>query len=633
MLKLLYSVVLVLLLFTSYSKADPTKNELTISDDSYAEVPLDFSFPYFGNNYTNSYMFSNGVVGFLNPSSNSGLGRHMCCNGLDLNNIPTSSYYSGTNLDYFIMPFWTDLIKRNSVGGKFFEEGDESYQKYYWEDISEYGQNSRTNTFDLTIKPDGGIMANYLELDVANHSVTIGATGDVSEGETHQFLFHNRSTDGDLSFTFNSNQNDPAWMPKRDNFYYQNEDGELYTINPCDTNPLHSTSCSGYAAAYALQQYNLNCTANPLYDEGCTGYDTAYFNQQCGISPLYNTNCTGYAAAYLTQQCTLDPLYDSECDGYGAAYTQLQCSLNTLYDESCTGYDEAYLTQQCSYNPLYDEDCTGYDIAYFNQQCSYNPQYDVDCPGYIEPMEELEEFEVFDIEPETFSVTNTIIPLIPTLIEEIPLPEIITVEETIEPEVEINTEIEQEIEFEIAALEETIIEEEPIVEEENENSTEDVSEDQEETNEVSETSENIEESENEETVQESDSDGEESVDDSSSVESSDKEERSSKDSSNSGKKLTKKEKLKKILSDKLKSLASDMGNAASLEQQKQIQNQVLALINYKPDFKDYFTSLPGGYYPDSSFYVTNQMPDSRKGLRNGLANQILHNKLVDMQYK
>ena len=76
-----------LLFCYSYSSADPPINELTISDDGYAEVPLDFDFPFFGNTYSKSWMYSNGVVGFLNPSTLSGTPRHMCCNGMDLNEI------------------------------------------------------------------------------------------------------------------------------------------------------------------------------------------------------------------------------------------------------------------------------------------------------------------------------------------------------------------------------------------------------------------------------------------------------------------------------------------------------------------------------------------------------------------
>ena len=96
---------------------------------------------------------------------------------------------------------------------------------------------------------------------------------------------------------------------------------------------------------------------------------------------------------------------------------------------------------------------------------------------------------------------------------------------------------------------------------------------------------------------------------------------------------SKREKIKKIVANKLKSLAEDMGKAASLEQQKQIQQQVLALINYNPEFKTYGVTLPGGYYPDTDFYKTKQLADSQRGLRMGLANQILHNKMVDMQWQ
>ena len=104
-----------LLFCYSYSSADPPINELTISDDGYAEVPLDFDFPFFGNTYSKSWMYSNGVVGFLNPSTLSGTPRHMCCNGLDLDNL--TDYYLNTRpIDYFIMPFWTDIKNYN---GKF----------------------------------------------------------------------------------------------------------------------------------------------------------------------------------------------------------------------------------------------------------------------------------------------------------------------------------------------------------------------------------------------------------------------------------------------------------------------------------------------------------------------------------
>ena len=295
-------------------------------------------------------MYSNGVVGFLNPSTLSGTPRHMCCNGLDLDNL--TDYYLNTRpIDYFIMPFWTDIKNYN---GKFKEQGDSTFQKYIWEDISEYAQTNRKNSFDLTIKPDGGMMANYHNLDIANHSVTIGVTGDVSAGEKYQFLYHNRNTDGDLSFTFNSNVDNPSWMPERNSYYYEGTDGDLYTVNICDSNPLYSTSCTGYADALAQQLYNQQCTANPLYDSGCPGYASAYLTQQCNANSLYSESCPNYATAYFNQQCELNPLYDTECTGYETAYFNQQCTLDPLYNAECTGYASAYLSQQCNISSLYN---------------------------------------------------------------------------------------------------------------------------------------------------------------------------------------------------------------------------------------------------------------------------------------
>ena len=374
-----------------------------------------------------------------------------------------------------------------------------------------------------------------------------------------------------------------------------------YRPNPCLSNSLYDASCPGYAEAYALQLYNQQCQANPLFDSQCSGYETAYLNQQCSLDPLYNQGCTGYAVAYFDQQCSIDPLYNSECDGYAAAYLNQQCSLNTLYDEMCPGYD----------------------FAYFNNQCSLDPQYDIDCPGYIEPEEEIQS-PIEPIDSPTIMALATPVILVPVepVIEIVPEIEIVEVIEPIEQEIEINIieEIEAEIEIEIDDIQE-------YQKEENQDS-DSISENESEESEdiVSEVPNEVDEQEEKE-VQESDS-----TDD---VDMGPRTDGESKDRKDGTKKpnTSKREKIKKIVANKLKSLAEDMGNAASLEQQKQIQQQVLALINYNPEFKTYGITLPGGYYPDTDFYKTKQLADSRRGLRIGLANQILHNKMVDMQWQ
>ena len=294
--------------------------EHRISDDGYVRVPLQFAFPYYGRVFTESYMFSNGVVGFLNPTN------HFCCSGYDITqqNHPFS---------FAIMPLQTDLI---NYSGKFLTQGSTQFQRYTWENISEYGRPDNLNTFSVEIKPSGFIGINYEKVNIdPSRTVTIGMTGDSSVSQYTQYY---------SGAGFSNTEN----------------------------------------VSYITQSTGDMCLVDPLSSPSCAGYHEAYTTLQCSSNPLYSTSCSGYAAAYLTQQCTLDALYDSSCPGYETAYFNQQCTQNTLYNATCPGYEQAYFNQQCGLNALYDTRCTGYSQAYFNQQCSLNPLYDRGCSGYAE---------------------------------------------------------------------------------------------------------------------------------------------------------------------------------------------------------------------------------------------------------
>jgi hypothetical protein len=227
-----------------------------ISDDGYARVPLQFPFPYNGRVFTESYMFSNGVVGFLNPTNS------WCCSGFDLRTT------TGSPFDFAIMPLQTDLINYGS--GRFLTQGSTQFQRYTWENISEYGAPQNLNTFNVEIKPSGYIGINYEQINISPwRPVTIGMTGDTSQGQFTQYYHGSGFTEGA---------------------------GRSYTYNPdpCSDNPLYSSTCPGYAEAYLAQQ----CTANPLYSPSCPGYADAYYAQQCTINPLYDRTCPGFAEAY-----------------------------------------------------------------------------------------------------------------------------------------------------------------------------------------------------------------------------------------------------------------------------------------------------------------------------------------------
>jgi len=250
-----------------------------ISDDGYARVPLQFPFPYHGRVFTESYMFSNGVVGFLNPTNS------WCCTGF---NLETSR---GSPFDFAIMPLQTDLL---NYQGRFLTESTTQYQRYKWENISEYGVPGNLNTFGLEIRPSGYIGMHYEKVNISPwRPVTIGRTGDTSAGEYTQY-YHG------------------AGFSSVENVSYITQS----TGDRCLVDPLSSIGCPGYAQAYLAQQ----CTINPLYDSSCSGYAQAYFTQQCSLNALYDSNCTGYAEAYFNQQCSNNALYDRRCSGYQEAY-------------------------------------------------------------------------------------------------------------------------------------------------------------------------------------------------------------------------------------------------------------------------------------------------------------------------
>jgi hypothetical protein len=385
------------------------KTFYNIGDDGWAQVDLPFAFPFYGRNFTTSYMFSNGVVGFLDPNTN-----QFCCDGVNLNNNP------GPSWNYAIYALQTDLIAANP-NAKFYTQSDSSYMKYTWENINEYGTQN-LNTFSTTIRPTGFIGLDYQNVNIQNHSVTIGIAGDISIGQYSQYYNGQGSLlqqpSRTISFTGTEITDQCILNP------LYSTTCPLYTEAMCASNPLFSTSCSGYATAYFSQQcsinqlydvncpgyasayldyqcsldplysttcqgyeqayYNQQCSINPLYDSGCTGYAEAHFRQQCSANPLYATTCSGYAVAYHDQQCAINPLYATDCRGYQTAYYNQQCSLNPLYDIGCTGYAQAYKAQQCSLNALYATDCPGYEVAYFNQQCSLNSLYNSQCPGYAQ---------------------------------------------------------------------------------------------------------------------------------------------------------------------------------------------------------------------------------------------------------
>jgi hypothetical protein len=454
------------------------------------EVPLDFTFPFYGNSYVTSFMFSNGVVGFLDPLDVPGTGivyDGLCCQGQDL------SSFTGVRFNYTIMPWNTDLI--DTGVGKFYTQGDSTFQKYMWENLSEYYDRNTSNTFDLTIYPMGNIDVNYEQVQINNHAVTVAVVGDLSQGEYEQW-FYNHPTSG--AIFWNSQEDDPVEIAN----------GE----SVCSVIPDSHISCLYYPQVYADNVYNQQCDLDPLYDYGCPGWDDAYIEEYVeeDVPEVWEDDQEDIESIYVLEEPEIFEVIEIEAlDDYTLIATTLEEAVPEMED----------LFEEMAQEELIEE---------------------------IEA--ELEEF----LEPE---------------LEEEPLEEPIE-EELDEPEPEEDTLQEEQTEEE--PEQEAVVEvvKQPVLKK-------------------------------------------------------------------VAKKASKKDKMREIIGNKLKNLATEMGEAASLEEQQKLQSLILALLNFNAGFNSYNTQLliDGVFYEDKGIYLDKDIPDNQRGLRNGLANEILHNKLMDLQWQ
>ena len=320
-------------------RTNPNAVNITTSDDWYTQVPLGFTFPMYGQNFTNSWAATNGFVTFQDPQASGLWGG--CCSGVDLRNTTNPRY------NYTIYGLHTDLYSWNGQNQYYLREGNS--MTYGWYNLSQCCSSQGGNSFEIKINSSGLIDTRIAGAMVQWNAVTSGFAGDLSKGEYYQH-YHGQG----LNITPGSSAI----------FSWQALGGTGQGVDQCTINPLYNSSCPGYAEAYRTQQ----CSISALYDPSCPGYQQAYFNQQCSLNSLYNQSCPGYQQAYLAQQCTANPLYSTSCPGYQQAYFNQQCSLSALYSPQCPGYDVAY------------------QAFLFNQACTANPQSSPRCSGYVVPV-------------------------------------------------------------------------------------------------------------------------------------------------------------------------------------------------------------------------------------------------------
>ena len=342
------------------------------NDDSVsAAFDLGFTFTFYGNDFTQARMATNGCLHFNLTGSYCG----------DFTPDPLPQY---TNT---LFPFWTDLIKDNGSAMK--AKAFDDYTIFGWYNMREYNRSNSDNSIEVWLYPNDTYEYRYGELDIIQHDVLIGEQGSTSQIYTYHFFDEcNTGTTNVsgtcVSYDWNSSSNAKNTLLEDGGSLF----GDGTNQSLCATVPLTSSNCAGYAVAY--------------------------FNQQCSLSALYNEDCNGYTAAYLTQQCNVSQLYSQECPNYWSAYDDQQCDDDPQYSPSCAGYTQeasvAYYVQDefdYGYEEEYDygiEDDYYWEEEYWVDSCIDDPSYCYDDDPYADMY--FTDAEWYEIDLQEFGQTQ-----------------------------------------------------------------------------------------------------------------------------------------------------------------------------------------------------------------------------------
>jgi len=611
-----------------------------IGDDQYIQVGLPFNFPFYGQVFGTSFMFTNGVIGFINPTEIAGTGivnDGLCCNAYDFtqtnNNYGT---HGAVRFNYLIAPWHTDLIDHPNSNGVMMTQGgcdtvDSCYQSFLWENLSEYYDNTDLNTFSTTIEPLGSILFNYTKVDVQSHSVSVFVSGDFSNSNEYEQWYYNHPTNGGVYW--NSDDTEPIDVPE--------------TMSICEVAPDASLACLYRPSTWADAYYNQQCGISALYDSGCTGYETAYYNQQCGITALYDPTCNGYEEAWILDQCTYDELYHPTCPNYATNYAEwLSEQYTESEDEGYGAYDddfdeiEVFEPEMIYFEPEIFEISVLPDVVdTFAPVNMGDIQLDMPTFDDIVIAEVEAEIETFFAEMNFEELPEIDFPELEMPDMEIPDMELEPMEEL--PDVAIEETTEETTETISTETQEEEVLDEPNVEQSEEEAQEDTrSTDEEDTQES--TEEQIEEEvdEEESEKQEIEETEEEAEKERGEPESEPEEKEVVMVAKTEPKKMTakqkqkaKEKKMREIIADKLKNLAIEVGEASTIEAQTQLQNIIIALLGYNQGFSTYNIPLADANFYESRDIYDIRLPDSLRGRRIGLASELLHKKMVDIQWE
>ena len=315
-----------------------TTNMAVGDDQVSAAFNLDFTFTFYGEDFTTARMATNGCLHFGSSGS--------YCNDYTPDPLP--------EITYTLYPFWTDLIRDN--GSKVLAKNFTDKSVFGWYNLREYNRSNTDNSFEVILwKSNDAFEYRYGGLNIINHDVLIGEQGTSSE--LYTYYYHDQCGKGTTNSSSCVSQ---TWNSSTMNTTLENG-GSLYGLG------------TGNA---------INCS-NPLNDISCPLYWEAYDDLQCDLDPQYAPFCAGY-----TQENSVAYYIEDEFD-YG-------------YEEDTHfGYEE-YEEEYYSWEPIEEEYFTYEEELFFfeplHDEIVYQEEYLIPFEEEMFMVEEydlvlLEEFE------------------------------------------------------------------------------------------------------------------------------------------------------------------------------------------------------------------------------------------------
>lgn len=141
----------------------PTGTPLNLGDDASAPVQLGFTFDYFGQEFTQAWVSSNGFLSFSTSSN-------LCCDGWPIEIAPRNSIFAS----------WSDLASWS--GNPYVQTLSTDLGTAFiagWYGTQEYGS-WLSNSFEIQLYESGLVNIAYGDVINRYHTVTAGITGPTS---------------------------------------------------------------------------------------------------------------------------------------------------------------------------------------------------------------------------------------------------------------------------------------------------------------------------------------------------------------------------------------------------------------------------------------------------------------------